>query len=169
PALRVVRLAVATSGVTLRSTAGGGLTAVDGVDTEVFGAPAASMWDASGASRAPVGVRVVPGELDLLPDQGMLTSAATQFPVSIDPYVAFTGVQQAWTKVDACFPSQTYWNGANDSDPNQEGAMKVGRAPVESGDSCSGTTWRTYFRMDTSRVKGKVINSASFNVYETFA
>lgn len=169
PALLAVRLPLATAGVSLRTTAAGGLTAVDGVDQEVFGAPAASMWDASGAARAAVGVRVSPGELDLLPDQALLAGPTTRFPVSIDPYVAWTGVQQDWTKVDACFPSQTYWNGANDSDPNQEGAMKVGRAPVESQDPCSGTLWRTYFRFDTSRVKGKVIGGASFNAYETFA
>ena len=169
PALRTVRLALATTGVSLRATAAGGLTAVDGVDQEVFGAPAASMWDASGASRAPVGVRVSPGELDLLPDQAMLASPNTHFPVSIDPYVAVTGVQQDWTKVDACFPGQTYWNGANDSDPGQDGAQKVGRAPVESQDPCSGTLWRTFFRMDTSRVRGKVIGGAKFNVYETYS
>jgi hypothetical protein len=35
PALRIVRLALATTGVTLRATADGGLTAVDGVDQQV--------------------------------------------------------------------------------------------------------------------------------------
>ena len=143
--------------------------AVDGVDQEVFGAPAASMWDASGASRAPVGVRVTTGELDLLPDAGMLTGPATQFPVSIDPFVAWTGVQQAWTKTDACFPNQTYWNGANDTDPNRFGAVKVGRAPMGYGDPCDGTTWRSLFRMDTSRVAHRTVHSAKFNVFETYA
>jgi len=169
PALLTVRFAMATTGVSLRATATGGLTAVDGVDQEVFGAPAASMWDATGARRAPVGVRVSTGELDLLPDAGMLTGPATQFPVSIDPFVAWTGVQQAWTKTDACFPNQTYWNGANDSDPNRFGAVKVGRAPMGYGDPCDGTTWRSLFRMDTSRVAHRTIHSAKFNVFETYA
>jgi hypothetical protein len=169
PALLDVRLPLATVGVSVRATPAGGLTAVDGVDQEVFGAPAASMWDGSGASRAPVGVRVAGGELDLLPDAAMLADPATQFPVSIDPYVSVTGVLTDWTKVDQCFPDQTYWNGANDSDPDHTGAMKVGRAPVESGDPCSGTLWRTYFRLDTYRVRGKVIGSASFSAFETFA
>jgi hypothetical protein len=169
PALLTVRFAVASSGVSLRATAGGGLTAVDGVDQEVFGAPAASMWDASGAIRAPVGVRVSPGELDLLPDAAMLTGPATRFPVSIDPYVAWTGVRQSWTKTDACFPNQTYWNGANDTDPNRFGAVKVGRAPEGYGDPCNGTTWRSMFQLDTSRVGHKTIHSARFNAFETYA
>jgi Concanavalin A-like lectin/glucanases superfamily len=169
PALLTVRLALATSGVTLRPTAAGGLSAVDGVDQQVFGAPAASMWDATGASRAPVGVRVGPGELDLLPDQAMLTSLTTRFPVSIDPYVSVTGVQQAWTKVDACFPDQTYWNGANDSDPQHFGEVKIGRSPSGYGDPCDGLTYRSYFQFDTAKVADKVIHSATFNAFETYA
>jgi len=93
PALSVVRLPLATNDVTLMATGDGGLTAVDGVDTEVFDAPSASMWDASGANRAAVGVRVRPDELDLLPDKRMLTSPATRFPVTIDPYVKVSGPQ----------------------------------------------------------------------------
>jgi hypothetical protein len=169
PALRTIPFAVATGGVSLRASANGGLTAVDGVDQEVFGAPAPSMWDASGASRAPVGVRVSAGELDLLPDTGMLTGASTRYPVSIDPYVAWTGVQQAWTKVAAQFANQTYWNGANDRDSNPPfGQVKVGRAPdpATGGDS---TLWRSFFQMDTSRVADKTIHSAKFNAFETFA
>ena len=169
PVLRTVRLALATTGVTLRATAAGGLTAVDGVDQEVFGAPAASMWDASGASRAAVGVRVGENELDLLPDQAMLTSPATRFPVSIDPYVSVTGVQQAWTKIDACFPNQTYWNGANDSDPQHFGEVKIGRSPSGYGDPCDGLTYRSLFRFDTAGVAHKTIHSAKFNVFETYA
>lgn len=169
PAVRTVRLPLATGGVTLAATAAGELSAVDGVDTVVFGAPAASMWDASGASRAPVGVRVSPGELDLLPDAGLLDSPATRFPVSIDPYVSVTGVQQAWTKVDACFPNQTYWNGANDSDPQHFGEVKVGRSPSGYGDPCDGLTYRSLFQMDTAKVAHKTIHSATFNVFETYA
>jgi hypothetical protein len=169
PALLTVRLALATSGVTLRPTAAGGLSAVDGVDQEVFGAPAASMWDATGAGRAPVGVRVSPGELDLLPDRAMLTSPATRFPVSIDPYVSVTGVQQAWTKVDACFPNQTYWNGANDSDPQHFGEVKIGRSPSGYGDPCDGLSYRSLFQFNTAMVADKTIHSAKFNAFETYA
>jgi hypothetical protein len=169
PALATVRFAVSASGLSPLPTSAGGLTAVDGLDREVFGAPAPSMWDASGATSA-VGMRVSAGELDLTPDQRMLGGAGTRFPVSIDPYVVWTGVKEAWTKVDACFPNQTYWNGANDPDSSPpRGQVKVGRAPVESGDSCSGTTWRSYFQMDTSRVAGKQVASASFNVFDTYA
>jgi hypothetical protein len=169
PALSVVRLPLMTDHVTLMATGAGGLTAVDGVDTEVFNAPSASMWDATGARRASVGVRVHPGELDLLPDPGMLTSPSTQFPVSIDPYVTVSGTQANWTKVNACFPSQTYWNGANDSDPNREGSMKVGMSPSGYGDPCDGMAWRTYFLFNTAAVQGKTIHKVTFNVFETWA
>ncbi len=167
PTLDVVRLPLVTDRVTLRATGAGGLSAVDGVDTEVFSAPSASMWDASGESRAPVGVRVRPGELDLLPDQGMLTSPSTRFPVSIDPYVTVSGTQANWTKVNSCFPTLTYWNGANDLDPHSEGSMKVGMSPR--GDPCDGMTWRTYFLFNTAAVQGKTINKVTFNAFETWA
>jgi hypothetical protein len=172
PALATVRLALATGGVTLRATADGGLTAVDGVDQPVLAAPASSMWDASGATRAQVGVRVTGGELDLLPDAAMLASPATAFPVSIDPtmdWVSVTGVKQAWTKVDACFPDQTYWNGANDPDPQHFGEVKIGRSPEGYGDPCNGLTYRSLFQMDTAMIADKTIHSAKFNAFETYA
>jgi hypothetical protein len=177
PALLTVRFAVASGGVTLRATADGGLTAVDGVDREVFSAPPASMWDASGGSRARVGVRVG-ADLDLLPDVRMLTGATTQFPVTVDPdlyWVPTTGVQQAWTKVDACFPDQTYWLGAHDPDSNPPfGQVKVGRAPSDSAVTCAdgsfqAVTYRSLFQLDTSRVSDKIIHKATFNVFETYA
>jgi hypothetical protein len=183
--LTLATLGLTTSGVTLRRTPAGGLSAVDAYDQELFTAPAPTMWDSSG-SRAPVEVRVSEGQLDLVPNLGMLTNPATRFPVTIDPtfswtgasassqssWVPWTGVQQAWTKVDACFPDQTYFRGANDSDPGHNGAVKVGRAGADdSGDppQCSGTLWRSYFQMDTRRVVGKVVHSASFYVYETYS
>jgi hypothetical protein len=169
PALGVVRLPLATEHVTLLATKAGGLSAVDGVDTEVFNAPSASMWDASGANRAAVGVRVLPGELDLLPDRAMLASPSTRFPLSIDPYISVSAPLANWTKVNACFPSQTYWNGANDTDPNREGSMKVGMSPSGYGDPCDGLDWRTYFMFNTSAVQGKTINTVVFNAFETWA
>lgn len=169
PALEVVRLPLATDHITLHATGAGGLSAVDGVDTEVFSAPSASMWDASGANRASVGVRVQPGELDLLPDQGMLTDPSTRFPVSIDPYITVSGTQANWTKMNNCFPTQTYWNGANDTDPNREGSMKVGMSPSGYGDPCDGLAWRTYFLFNTGAAQGKTIHSVTFNIFETWS
>jgi hypothetical protein len=169
PALGVVRLPLATRNVTLTATSAGGLSAVDGVDTEVFSAPSAAMWDSSGAGRASVGVRVVPGELDLLPDRGMLASPSTRFPVSIDPAFSVTGTQANWTKINDCFKTQAYWNGANDTDAHNEGSMKVGMSPSGYGDSCDGMAWRTYFMFNTAAVQGKNVISLSFNAFETWA
>jgi hypothetical protein len=170
PALAMVRLAIAVSGVTLLTATDGTQSAVDAYGQEVFGAPAPSMWDASGL-HSPVGLRIHDGEMDLVPDQAMLTRASTRFPLSIDPdyHVKVTGRQEAWTKVNDCQKSQTYWNGTNDSDSEKHGSVKVGHSPTGYGDPCDGATWRSYFRMDTSAVAGTNVFLARFHVFNTYA
>jgi hypothetical protein len=166
PALGELRFPIRMDGASLSADSTGAISAVDRSGRQLFQAPASSMWD-SGSQRAAVQVAISGGVLDLRPDAAILANPATVFPVTIDPdWVGWTGTQQAWAKVSANFPTQTYWNGANDPDTDKHGAVKVGRAPADSGDN---TLWRTYFRLDTSRIEGKLINSASFTVSETWS
>jgi len=113
----------------------------------------------------------VPGRILLI---GLFAAAALTASLGLQPVQAAgtmsaVGALQAWTKVNACFPTQTYWNGSNDPDPTKLGAVKAGRTPQNSGDPCSGIVWRSMLRMDTSAVAGKTIVRATFNVFETFA
>lgn len=91
-ALATLRFTTSTSGLSLRRRPDASLAAVDGSGAEVFTAPAAYMWDASGgpdASMAPSGrITMLPaqlraGQLTLTPDQAALKAA--KYPVYIDP------------------------------------------------------------------------------------
>jgi hypothetical protein len=106
---------------------------------------------------------------------GLLAAAALTAPLGFQPVraaggtVSTVGALEAWTKVNACFPNQTYWDGSNDPDPGKFGAVKAGRTPQNSGDPCSGIIWRSMLRMNTAGVAGKTILRATFNAFETFA
>jgi hypothetical protein len=166
PALGALRLPMRTSGATLSADASGAVSGVDETGRRVFRTPASSMWD-SGARHAAVAVTVGDDALDLRPDPSFLADPSIRYPVYIDPtWVGWTGLQQGWTKVSANFPNQTYWDGHNDPDPQDFGEVKVGRAPVDSGDD---TLWRSYFQLDTARIDGKRIDTATFTAWETWS
>ncbi|MFE9689123.1 LamG-like jellyroll fold domain-containing protein [Micromonospora sp. NPDC005806] len=165
PALATVRLRTTTSGVTVRPTPGGNLTAVDRSGRPVFEAPAPYMWDSTGAGsrQVPGGrvrsmrVGVSPDELALVPDRQMLTDAVTRYPVYIDP--SWSGARLAWTQVWSNLPSLSFWNGANDA----EDEARVGY------DATDGKLTRSFFRFDTTGVKGKHILGATLQTYEVWS
>ncbi|WP_042381759.1 ricin-type beta-trefoil lectin domain protein [Streptacidiphilus melanogenes] len=105
PALKSIRLGVTGQGLSVGSTSAGGVTAKDAKGHEVFGGPAPAMWDSSGAPApgaatgkdaphadaaasphmAKMQVAVAHGSVTVTPDQSMLTSKSTVWPVEIDP------------------------------------------------------------------------------------
>jgi hypothetical protein len=166
PALSRVRLGTATKGVTVRAAEGGALAAVDAKGTPVFEAPAPYMWDSSAGSTAaskPGGtvrsMRVGLGarEVALTPDQSLLTGARTKYPVYIDP--SWSGSRTAWTQVWSNLPTTSFWNGANDA----EDEARVGY------DATDGKKTRSFFRFDTTGVKGKHILKATLQTFEVWS
>jgi hypothetical protein len=165
PALARLRLSTATKGVTVRVAADGSLAAVDATGGSVFEAPAPYMWDSTGSgTRAVPGGRVrsmrvgvTSGELALVPDQELLTGKDTRYPVFIDP--SWSGSRIAWTQVWSNLPSTSFWNGANDA----ENEARVGY------DATDGKLTRSFFKFDTSGVRGKHILRATLQTQEVWS
>ncbi|MBI3686590.1 MAG: hypothetical protein HY241_04495 [Actinobacteria bacterium] len=130
PALTTVHLTVGGPGLVVRQEPSGELSAVDSGGGVVFRSPAAMMWDSptptaagvlvsegdpdpavAGVDEARVGVAVVPGGVDLVPDAGMLGDPGTVFPVVVDP--SWTASGPAWTEVNAYDPNSATWRTAD--------------------------------------------------------
>ncbi|MEW9555327.1 LamG-like jellyroll fold domain-containing protein [Nonomuraea sp. NPDC050783] len=170
--------------LSITTSPGGGLRADDAATgTGVFEAPAPLMWDSTGSARArgaaptpdpsaapgegariaPVGAQVSGGRLTLTPDQSLLTSPDTTFPVYIDP-VWQTNAAYAWAMVSSGYPKQTYYKFAGNA---TEG---MGRCLVQKDPDCGiDQTKRLFFRMKLPSVKGSYIQSAEFVAFETHA
>ncbi|GGO83266.1 hypothetical protein GCM10012289_76350 [Nonomuraea cavernae] len=177
-----------TSLLSVDRDAAGMLRAEDGTTGEaVFEAPSPVMWDSSPpaagtAARGPAArgqdlskgpgegsrtadVRVGLGErrLELTPDQGLLTSPDTVFPVYIDP-VWQTSAAYYWGMVSSGYPDENYpkFNG--------NATEGMGRCEVAKDGRCvKNQTKRLFYRMKLPSIKGRYIESAEFVAYETAA
>ncbi|MFS8101202.1 DNRLRE domain-containing protein, partial [Lentzea alba] len=196
PKLAKVKFAFGTKGVTAHAK-GGGLEAKDSAGKVVFNSPTPLMWDSGQDAVAHVGVlsksaveskkkrtatmpvSVQNGELTVTPDTKLLDEA--QYPVTIDP--SWTGRVQdnAWTLVSSKsgHEGSAFWQGRNNqgqdylSDTGTYGAAGTGRIcdSVSSSGACLSAQYhvRSYFRMDTSAVKGKQVTGASFRIEQKWA
>jgi hypothetical protein len=186
PGLRKLRFALRAAGLTVRKTAGGGLTAVDATGDELFHAAPPTMWDSSsagdGASRtgtgagrtsisgpvegdevAPMDLAVDGTALQVTPDAGLLVSPDTRFPVYIDPAMNATRTQ--WAMVNQTFPTTSYYKWSNGSDNRGEGMGYVSTA-------ADGTHLkRLYYAFNTGalNVSGRTIVSATFRAFQTWS
>ncbi|MFD7153012.1 RICIN domain-containing protein [Kribbella sp. NPDC059898] len=151
PALRELRFKV--SGLTFTARPDGTTLAADRRGHVVLAAPQALMWD-SGSEPITVkaGSTLQGGVLTVRPDQAMLTSAATRYPVTIDPSWS-DPADDLWTHVDLVHPDQDYW--AYDRD---QGA-KVGQAWGPDTD-----TYRSVFQLATTGIAGARVIDARFTI-----
>lgn len=183
PRLASLRFGLATKGVTVTATEGGGLEARDDRGGRVFASPAPLMWDSSDVTRPgqdakaqpghdvkarpgrgvrTMPVRVANNELVLTPDRRMLTDPATRFPVHIDP--SWTGYLQdnAWTMVWSNFPNSSFWQNGNAVANPANG--DAGAGLVRDCTGCSNYLIRSMFRMNTVDIMGKDILGAQFRI-----
>ena len=169
PTLR--RIPVGVTGPGLRTTADGGVEAVDQAGQAVLTAGGASMWDSStgesstvdGVARvaaeqagvlssaggpgdrarsARVGVHVDGHDLVLLPDAATLADPRITLPLYIDPQMA-TGYSR-WSYADS-----------SNSDRN-DGIARVGLSPDGSG------TYRSFFEFPIGQIAGTRVQAATF-------
>ncbi len=183
---RLARLAFGldSARLSLDRDATGVLRAKDaGTGEAVFEAPSPVMWDSSpaagalttarerdlskgpaeGSRTAKVQVGLGGRQLALIPDQGLLTSPATTFPVYVDP-VWQTSAAYYWGMVSSGYPSENYpkFNG--------NATEGMGRCEVAKDGRCvKNQTKRLFYRMKLPSIKGKYIESAEFVAYETAA
>ncbi|MGW4215357.1 FG-GAP-like repeat-containing protein [Lentzea sp. NPDC004789] len=135
----------------------------------------------SGQRSAPMPVAVENGQITVVPDATMLNDTATRYPVMIDP--SWTGRVQdnAWTLVSSKSGHEGwgFWQGRNGqgnyylSDADNAGAAGTGLIcdSVSSDGKCLSSTYkvRSFFRMDVSAVKGKIITGASFRMEQRWS
>ncbi|MFS8105184.1 FG-GAP-like repeat-containing protein, partial [Lentzea alba] len=196
PKLAKVKFGFATKGITAHA-AGGGLEAKDSAGKVVFASPTPVMWD-SGQDNVPhVGVlsksaveakkkrtATMPvsaqnGELTVTPDAKLLDEA--QYPVMIDPSWSGRLHDNAWTLVSnkSGHEGSVFWQGRNNqgldylSNTGTYGNAGTGRIcdSVSSSGACLSAQYnvRSYFRMDTSGVKGKIVTGASFRIEQKWS
>ncbi|MGW1881297.1 hypothetical protein [Streptomyces sp. NPDC001970] len=178
PAVKSIKLGIATTGVTLTDDAGDNLTAKDADGNVVFSAPSPKMWEQPAATdeqpqaakarvaaadadeqpqTAPVSADVTGDTLTLTPDPTLLATA-DQFPLVVDP--PFTGgYREKWAVVYSATPSEAYPNGSgwHSGTPNDEPRV---------GFNGTGRT-RSFFAMNTDGLAGADILDATFAVVET--
>ncbi len=176
PALDQLEFPVEVSGsAELTSAAGGGLEVTDGSDDPMLVSNAPLMWDSSGATKGaglgegdhsveiPVAVSATAMIVD--PDQDMLTSKATTFPVFIDPDAHVnTGNRNHWLMVQKGASSAFDWSNDRYVDNYGEG---VGYQNF-SGTSTKRLFWE--FGLPNSKFpNGANVVDATFRALETHA
>ncbi|TQS42778.1 RHS repeat-associated core domain-containing protein [Cryptosporangium phraense] len=141
-------------------------------DKPVLVGAAPRMWDSSaaatdsagkprlgGSSKGPrtskrrkqLTTSVTAGKVTVRPDAALLTGAATQYPVFIDPGVTVN--RFLWSLLESDDPNTPYYNSS---------------LPAVVGTYNSGATkFRSLFGMDTKPLNGTHIISANFRIHET--
>ncbi|MFF8450939.1 FG-GAP-like repeat-containing protein [Streptomyces leeuwenhoekii] len=112
-----------------------------------------------GSKSSEVDVRITGDRISLTPDQELLESPDTEYPVYIDPRM--TGTREAWTIAYKPHPTSSYWNGTGWSG----GTTSEARVGYESS---TGGTARSFFRIGSKFLAGGVkVVDAQFQITET--
>lgn len=165
-ALRRIRLGARTTGVSLRKDATtGNPEAADATGAKVFTSATPMMWDSSGESstRGPadqakrVSMQTVVSEnsVEVVPDENLLTSPETAFPVYIDPPLnaARDGGTELWKHA----------GGDNNWNNWFQGVARVGY------ETQTGVTVRPVWTFDISGLAGKQVLTAWFQATQVYA
>ncbi|MEU0529105.1 LamG-like jellyroll fold domain-containing protein [Amycolatopsis tolypomycina] len=181
PKLREIPFGLHTRNTTVSVTEGEGrgtpaqATPTDGLEVKdtagqvVFSGDASRMWDSSGdgspAERelgegggrreAVMDVALTDDKVTITPDQAFLNDPATRYPVSLDPdYWCDSCGNQAHVVVQSGFRDAHNWNASTGDLSN----LKAGYQNFDT----AGTS-RTYIQMNSARLAGTVVNSATLN------
>ncbi|MFF5447191.1 FG-GAP-like repeat-containing protein [Streptomyces sp. NPDC012888] len=119
--------------------------------------PAEAFDPAPGAKDAQMPTTVTGDTLEIKPDQALLTGAATQYPVYIDPSWAW-GEKQNWTRVYKRYPNTSFWN---TKDP-----IRVGYEAQTGG---SDRISRSFVQLDTSDTRHAQVKSSVFRIKNTWS
>ncbi|WP_030436679.1 LamG-like jellyroll fold domain-containing protein [Actinoplanes subtropicus] len=182
--VRQLDLGLAGTHVRAAQLPGGGAEATDALSGgKVFQANPALMWDSSpaanagtphslagaeqpGGHRAQVKVGIGSGKQTLSLDQGLLTAKTTRYPVYVDPdWSAWTGnpSQMKWARI-----SSNGWNVYNSTATSGSYSARIGydNWPEYGG---AGEVARTYYQMNTSGIKGAIVQSAYLYITNRWA
>lgn len=155
-----------TTGVAVTSDRAGGLTARDSRGNSTFSSPAPLMWDsgtAAAANRSVMKVAAKAGTMTLVPDRRMLADPSARLPIHIDPSWTGNISSSAWTTVWSKHKSSSFWRNA-DALTNGKTYGSAGAGRTADCNGCADHIVRSFFRMDTSKVRGKQITKAHFRI-----
>lgn len=146
-----------------------GLEVKDTSGQVVFSGDASRMWDSTGDGsqaeqqlgegggrrEAMMDVALTPSTVTITPDQAFLSDPATRYPVSLDPdsWCDSCGIQ-SHVVVQSGFPGAHNWNAST-------GDLSNLKAGYENYDSAG--TSRSYIQMNSARLGGTFVHSASLN------
>lgn len=181
PRVRELSLPVELDGVSANPERGG-FSFDDASGVPQFWAPTPTMWDSSGAPSADpesgesnetsleaveqgpdiedrlakVSTTVTDSKITLTPDLALLDSPDVVFPVVIDPHLTHKKTRNGWTAVWSNFPNKSFWQTDHSLGAGYEGfeQMKI---------------VRSYFRFDTTAIRGKYIIAADLKVRQIHA
>lgn len=166
PALERIKLGARTTGLSLREDqATGNPEATDHAGTEVFAGATPMMWDSAGGStttgpadkagRKAMDTVVSGGSVEVVPDQKLLTSPDTVYPVYIDPPLnaGRFGGTELWKHA----PGDNNWN---------NWFQGVARAGYETQ---TGVTVRSAWTFDISGLAGKQVLTAWLQTTQRYA
>lgn len=149
PRLEQVHFPLAAKGLEVTTRPDGTTVATAADGRAVFAAGRAVMWDSPGKNRT-IPAKRAGRDLVVTPDQAMLTSAETKYPVYIDP--SWSTDQNLWTHVNEMAIDQSYWN------YDRNDGVKVGY-------SWDGAVrYRSFFQMRTEPINGARVIKAVFNI-----
>jgi hypothetical protein len=119
--------------------------------------------------RAVMPVTVEAKAITLTPDRAMLRDPRTKYPVYIDPLVSGGISGNAWTSVWSKYPTKSFWKDTSAlTNGGTYGSAGVGRTEDCSG--CADHKIRSFFRMDTSKVKSDdTVISATFTIEQRWS
>jgi hypothetical protein len=181
PRVRKLSLPVELTGVTAHPERGG-YSFVDDDGVSRFWIPTPTMWDSSGAESidtttgesdvtplaavehgpdmedqvSGVATSIAKGHMTLSPDTTLLDSPDVVFPVVIDPAMTYDKTRNGWTAVWNNFPSKSFWQTDHSLGAGYEGFEQ-------------NKIVRSYFRFDTTGIRGKEIIAAELNVRQIHA
>ncbi len=154
-------------GVTAATTRPIASSASTGPTTSTLEAAAGSQGDAGAASGAedspdegdkvsPMALSVDGQSVSVTPSAAMLTSAATTYPVTIDPGVYYTATRNGWGMVNATYPTTSYWKFTGDEGMGYNTTAGTNKK-------------RLFYMFSTSAMNSKHLLGATLKAYETFS
>lgn len=178
-ALRQVRIATATRGLSVRTDSHGNMTAVGAGGKVAFAAPTPQMWDSAGAGAgagrraaahaAAMGLAAVPGGLVLTPSARMLSARSVRYPLYIDPAVnpASSG-EQAFAEAQTGSSNSGDCGNFKNYDNLSTAPLGIGYQNYP-GTSCQGI-WRSYYAIGLGNLTSDmVVSQATLLTQEQWA
>ncbi|GAA4626490.1 hypothetical protein GCM10023196_034950 [Actinoallomurus vinaceus] len=169
PALKRLTFGLQGSGISFHTNASGGIDATAANGVSVSHLPPARMRDSTGRTgpverthESVLPLETGAGTMAVVPDQKMLGSSDTRFPVVIalsDPTPEWSGSKQHWVMIDQAHSTETYWDSSHRPEVGAYTDPDTGAHGIK----------RSFFRMDSDNVNGKHILKATFRIEQTYS